>query len=68
MRPKIIEKTTGAGDTFTGTYCSMILLGKSYEEALKYALAGSKLNIESVVNESVISDNISLSSLQKIVK
>lgn len=45
LKPKIIQKTTGAGDTFTATYCSMILMGKSYEEALKYALAGSKLNI-----------------------
>jgi sugar/nucleoside kinase (ribokinase family) len=27
-KPGKIEKTTGAGDTFTGAFCSMLLYGK----------------------------------------
>lgn len=46
LQPREIKKTTGAGDTFTGTFCSMLLKGKSEREAVEYGLIGSKLTVE----------------------
>ena len=46
----------------------MILRGKSINEALKYALAASKINIENPVAESVISDKLTISNLNKVIK
>ena len=41
-----VKNTIGAGDTLSGTVCSMLLKGKSAEQALKYGIVASKFNIE----------------------
>lgn len=42
-----VKKLSGAGDTFTGTLCSMLLRGESTQTAIKYSVLASKLTIES---------------------
>jgi sugar/nucleoside kinase (ribokinase family) len=41
-----IIKTTGAGDTLTGTLASMLCRGKPIRTSLKYAIAASELSIQ----------------------
>jgi sugar/nucleoside kinase (ribokinase family) len=67
--PKVdkIVKATGAGDCFSGTFLSMMLRGKNEDEALLYARAASKVNLESKFGETPISDNINMSNLEKVV-
>ena len=40
-----IVKTTGAGDTFTGTFCSMLLKGEPIDKALEYSAVASKMTV-----------------------
>lgn len=61
-RSEKAKKTLGAGDTFMGAFCSMLLYGKATNEALKYGIAASKINIEGEVRrgESVIARELDL--------
>ena len=56
-------KTTGAGDTFTGTFCSMLLKGEKLDQALAYAAVASKMTVQSEGKHSVIADDLSLDTL-----
>ena len=40
-----VVKTTGAGDTFTGTFCSMLLKGVDLNQSLAYAAVASKMTV-----------------------
>ena len=41
-----IIKTTGAGDTLTGTLASMLCRGKPIRSSLRYAIAASEMSIQ----------------------
>ena len=63
-----IVKTTGAGDTFTGTFCSMLLKGESIDKALEDSAVASKMTVESRGKDSVIVADLSLDALNKALK
>jgi sugar/nucleoside kinase (ribokinase family) len=43
-----VVKTTGAGDTLTGSLVSMLLRGKNVQESLKYAMVASRLSLQTL--------------------
>ena len=55
LNSKHVVKTTGAGDTLTGTICSLLLRGKSIEEAVRWGMVASKMTVESINRTSTIS-------------
>ena len=52
-------KTTGAGDTLTGSICALLLKGYALEDAVKIGSLASKMTVESESTVSPISMELS---------
>ena len=60
-----VRKTAGAGDTFTGAFCSMLLKGEPLAVCLSYASVASKMTVESEGKHSAISEKLSFDALSQ---
>lgn len=63
-----VVKTTGAGDTLTGSLVSLMLRGKTVQESLVYATAASRLSLQTCNSESVICDKLSMQKIEELLK